>query len=542
MKHKRKFIILLAILISVITSVFFIIFHTKSQVKDLFRLNKELQEENYYMADFEFKMLGISYLLDKGHYYNALKKLNDLHSQMETREGLVKMPEFRTKEEEMEFYLSLQNPKTGAFIDDAYPLNAQHEPTENVLLHLDKLARETNQTIKLRYPLTYLDNFNTTEKLIPILEDWSTVGWLARRFPQTSFHNVRDISSLARDRNNYGEENVSMVEKYDLYDFSPEWKDTMLQWLYDYQDPGTGTWGPKSKDGKLLKIDLSNTGPILKNFVDENGNNIHTKFPLRYQNELANTILGESYFAHLPENDELDEWHEWSLNTPKSIRTITRYLWKDISQENKNKTRDLIEDYVKIKFEKFYIPTEGAFSYYPNSDRATLDGTGSMLNNLDDFGFFYAEKQKRLWGEIPNNLIDLGTHQTSNISEKDLIAATNDHKVNSFRIYAQTPGYDNLNLNVQAVFYHKETKILDVVDMIPKMKKWINTTNQTLGNWVSIEEVKKDLDEMRIEEVPVYKNIPFDALNKNLKENKQIVIIGFDVLQIPRYKITFSIQ
>ena len=541
MKLKKRFIILISIIIFLIISVFLIVFYTKNQVKDLFRLNKELQEENYYMAEFEFKMLGISYLLDKGHYYTAFKKLNDLHSQMKTRERLVKMPEFKTKEEEMEFYLSLQNPKTGAFIDDSYPLNVQHEPTENVLLHLDKLAQETGQTLKLRYPLKYLDNINKTEKLIPILEDWSTVGWLALRFPQTSFHNVRDISILARDPNIYGKDEVSMVQKYNLYNFSQEWKDSMLQWIYDYQDLKTGTWGPKSKGGKLLKIDMSNTGPILKNFVDENGNNIHAKFPLRYQNELTNTILKESYFENLPKDDELDEWHEWSLNTPKSIRTITRYLWRDISQENKAKTKELIENYVKLKFEKFYVMGDGAFSYYPNSDHATLDGTGSMINNLNDFGFISTQTQKRLWGDSQNNIVDFGTHQISNISEEDF-AIINDNKLNSFRLYTQIPDYANLNLNVQAVFYHKETEILDAVDMISQAKRWINTTNQTLGNWVSIEEVKKELDEMQIEEAPVYKNIPLDVLNKNLKENKQIIIIGFDILQIPRYKVTFQLD
>lgn len=522
-------------------SVFLMVIHTKNQVKDLFRLNKELQEENYYMAEFEFKMLGISYLLDKGHYYTALKKLDELHSQMKTREGLIKMPEFKTKEEEMEFYLSLQNPKTGAFMDDSYPLSVQHEPTENVLLHLDNLAQETNQTLKLKYPLKYLDNLNTTEKLIPILEDWSTVGWLALKFPQTSFHNVRDISSLARDQNIYGEEAGSVIQKHNLYNFSQEWKDSMLQWFYDYQDPETGIWGPKSKDGELLKLDMSNTGPILKNFVDENGTNIHAKFPLRYQNELTNTILGESYFEHLPKDDELDEWHEWSLNTPKSIRTITRYLWKNISQENKDKTRNLIEDYVKIKFEKFYVTKEGAFSYYPNSDHATLDGTGSMINNLNDFGFFFTEKQERLWGDTQNSIIDLGTRQVSDISEEDFDVLT-DSKINSFRVYTRNPDYDDLNSNVHAVFYHKETEILDAVDLILKINKWVNTTNQTMGNWVSKEEIIKELDKINIEEVPVYDNSPLDSLNKDLYENKQIVLMGFDRFQVPIYKITFKFE
>ena len=84
---------------------------TKTQVKELFIMNKELQVQNYYMAEFEFKMLGLSYLLDRGHYYSAVLKLNELHHQLKTKTGLVKLPGFKNKKEELEFYLSLQNPK-----------------------------------------------------------------------------------------------------------------------------------------------------------------------------------------------------------------------------------------------------------------------------------------------------------------------------------------------------------------------------------------------------------------------------------------------
>ena len=156
MKHKKILIVPIIILILLIVSGISISLHVKNQVKDLFKMNKELQEENYYMAEFEFKLLGISYLLDKGNYYTSLKKLNELHHQMKTREGLIKMPEFKTRKEELEFYLDLQNPKTGAFIDDSYPLNTYHETTQNVLLHLDALAEEIGQPLKLKYPLYYL--------------------------------------------------------------------------------------------------------------------------------------------------------------------------------------------------------------------------------------------------------------------------------------------------------------------------------------------------------------------------------------------------
>jgi len=53
-------------------------------------MNKELQEAGYYMGDFEFKMLGILYWLDKGEYYRALVHLNKLHKQFKAKEGLIK--------------------------------------------------------------------------------------------------------------------------------------------------------------------------------------------------------------------------------------------------------------------------------------------------------------------------------------------------------------------------------------------------------------------------------------------------------------------
>jgi hypothetical protein len=232
---------------------------TKTQISDLFRLNKELQEEGYYMAEFEFKMLGIAYYLDKGHYYTAFARINQLHNQLKTKEGLIKMPEFQNRAEELEFYLNLQNPDTGAFMNEAYPYCTYTGPTGNVLLHLDALATELGKPLKLKYPLKYLDEINTPEKMKAYLDDVSTVGWIASKFPQTTFHNARDVLSL------FYEDNT--VEKHSLYNVSPEIKQVLLQWFYDNQDPETGFWGPRSKSGKLMKKDVSNTISIMKAFV-----------------------------------------------------------------------------------------------------------------------------------------------------------------------------------------------------------------------------------------------------------------------------------
>ena len=193
MKYKKTILTSLSLIILLVIFALFITYRTKSQVKELFQMNKELQETGYYMGDFEFKMMGVLYWLDKGEYYHALSQLNKLHSQFKTKEGLTKMPEFKNKEEEMEFYLSLQNPKTGAFIDDIYPYATYNEVTENVINHLDALAKETGRPLKLKYPLKYLDEINTPEKLKIFLDDVAYVSWISMKFPQTTYVFARSI-------------------------------------------------------------------------------------------------------------------------------------------------------------------------------------------------------------------------------------------------------------------------------------------------------------------------------------------------------------
>ena len=157
----------------------------RTQVKELFRMNKDLQEEGYYMSEFEFKMLGIAYYLDKANYYYAVSRLDQLHKQLKFKQNLIKVPEFKSKEDEMEFYLNLQNPETGAFMDDSYPYCTYNEPTENVLSHLAALAKETLKPLCLKYDLKYLDEIKTPDKLTAFLDDVSSVGWIASKFPQT---------------------------------------------------------------------------------------------------------------------------------------------------------------------------------------------------------------------------------------------------------------------------------------------------------------------------------------------------------------------
>ncbi len=545
MKKKIKKITIVTpiiLIVLLLTSIFLVVNDTKTKVRELFQMNKQLQEEGYYMAEFEFKLLGLGYLIDKGYYYEALSRLDNLHTQYKTKEGLIKISDFQSKEEELEFYLNLQNPKTGAFMDDSYPLNSYHGPTENVIQHLQILANETNQTLKLKYRLSYLDQINTTGKLIATLEDWSYLSLLGSKLPQTSFHNVRDLLSLARDEEHYGNAGVELlIQRHNLYSFSDEWRYSFLEWMYNFQDPETGLWGPKSKNGKLLKQDLSNTASIIKAFVDNEGNNIHEEFPLKHREKLFEFILNELESMPIPAENELDEWHEWGLKSIKGIRMLPRYLWESGTMEQKERAKERIESFMKVRFEKNYIPEEGMFTYYPGGETPTLDGVDGFLI-YGEIGAYSNKKQARLFGTPEENIEDLGTFEASNISAEDFNLLANHKNINSLRFYESNPDYNNLILQAVAVIYPHEKTILDIVDLTKNMKRWMNSTKLTMGNWVSKEEISNELDLINIkEDVLISDVIPLDIANRILNENKNFIVVGFNTMQVPKCKIIFKL-
>jgi hypothetical protein len=491
------------------------------------------------MAEFEFKMLGLAYYIDKGEYWKAITGLRRLHRQLKLREGLVKMPAFADKNEELSFYLNLQNPKTGAFMDDFYPMCVYHGPTGNVLTHLDALAEETGQPLRLKYPLTYLDEINTPDKVKAYFDDISAVGWIAAQFPQTTFHQARDmLVSINGEGDGKG-----VLEKHNIYAFSPEWKAAVLQWFYENQDPETGFWGPRLRSsGRLAKLDLSNTASIVKTFVDRDGNDIYASFPLRYKNEMFATALQVLSEGTPSSDDDLDEWHEWALKTRKGTYLLTRYLWSDASTENKVQARSLIEKYQRTYFEKYYVASDGAFSYYPGSQHATLDGTSGGLSFYSDMGAFSTEKQSHLWGCAEETCRDLGQFHVSVLTEKDFDSIRDFKNVNAWRFYPTVPVVEDYTANVAGVLYPEVTPVLDVVEFVPKLRTWINITSQSMGNWVSREEIESRLSDVQIESVPVSRgHIPLEQINLILKQNQTLTVIGFDVLQVPRCKITFHL-
>ena len=529
MKRKKNFII--AVVSLIVIFVAFVVFRSvqlKTQVRELFELNKQLQKEGYYMADFEFRMLGFSYLLDKGEYSKSINTLSEYHSKLKNRDGLLKIPDFNNKREEIDFFLNLQNPKTGAFIDESVPYCVYWEISQNIINHIEALLDSTSAPLQLKYPLKFLDDINTPEKLKTFLNDISYVGWIASKFPQTSFHFARNMLSCAQQDNT--------IERNNLYSFSPEWKHAMLKWMYDFQDSTSGMWGPKSKStGKLLKYDLNNTASILKAYRDNDGNDLYDDFPLRYTDKLflnSLKILSEPYPA---DEDELDEIHEWNLKKVKGFNMILRYLWKDASKQDKQAMENLLEDFVKISFDKYYVKSEGAFSYYPNSKHASADGFSNMI--FDNIGAFSYTKQKKLFGESIDSIQNHGSITIGNFKPYIQKILKSDMKINSLRFYKTKPDNTKLTENVWALYYPNNPGVLDVTELIPNLIAWADSTALSVGNWTSVAEKKQELEKLHI-------NKPIILLENNienvLKVEEYVYCIGFNVLQIPKFIIKCS--
>lgn len=533
-KMKRKNIILTATAILLSSAILVITIYSlnvKTRVKELFKMNKALQEEGYYMADFEFKMLGFAYYLDKGYYSKAYRMLSDYHKQLNKREGLIKIPAFSNNQEEINFYLNLQNPKTGAFIDESAPFCTYWSISENIINHMEALADSATVPLKLKYPLKFLDEINTPEKLKAYLDDISYVGWPASKFPQTTFHFSRDISGETMPDNTLGRTN--------LYKFSPEWKYAMLKWMYDFQDTTTGLWGPKNKKtNQLTKLDLNNTASILKNFRDNDGRDLHSEFPLKYQDKLFRSAI-EQLSKPYPDEDDLDEIHEWNLRQSKGIIMLLRFLWKDASGENKKDAEKIISKHIELCFEKYYVKKDGAFSYYPNAQHASCDGNTNIIFN--HIGAFSYKKQKKLWGDPSVNIKDMGVVILNELKISDWDSVVNVPGINSLRIYTVKPDYENLTDSVWAIFYPKDTLVLDIMELVPNIVRWTKAASLSIGNWTSMADIKNEYSKLNIKKPLLYKNnLPFDEVNRKFEKAAELYVVGFDKLQIPRCTIKFK--
>lgn len=530
MKRKKGIVFMASLFVVLVAAVGLVSLRVKGQVKELFKLNKALQEEGYYMAEFEFHLLGFAYLLDRGEFLEALRRLDAYHHKLSNRVGLVHIPDFGSVEEEIDFYLGLQNPGTGAFMDASAPFCTYFSVTENVIEHLDALFASRGEPVRLRYPLVFLDEINTPEALVAYLDDISSVGWFGSRFPQTSFHFARDmLSNVVAD---------NVIARNSLYAFSPEWKQAMLAWMYEFQDPGSGLWGPKDKTTHVLrKADVSNTYSIVKKFRDENGKDIHAGFPLRYAQKLFASVV-EQLSTPIPDGEDLAGIHEYNLEQAKGIKLLLSRLWEDGSPADRQKAITIIKDFVILSFKNYYVKEEGAFSFYPHAEHATVDGMSNMI--FWTTGAFSPEKQRIYWGDPARNIDDLGTVTLDRMSADTLQRLQAIAGINSWRIYVGPPDFTALEENVWALVYPQETKVLDICELVPNIIHWTERSPLSTGNWKSMADIANQYARFSRRKPQIYhRDFPFTEASSLLRAGDELHVMGFDLLQVPRFKVGF---
>ncbi len=194
--------------------------------------------------------------------------------------------------------------------------------------------------------------------------------------------------------------------------------------------------------------------------------------------------------------------------------------------------------FVNISFDKYYVETDGAFSYYPNAGHSSVDGMTNLI--LDDVGALSYTKQKKLWGEPFENISDLGIINVNHIAESDLEPITNLAEVNSIRIFTSSPDFENFSENVWAVFYPKTTKVLDITELVPNIIDWTESSSISMGNWNSMAEIKNQYSSLNKNKPLIFhEEVDLNVLYKKMKESPEICFVGFDILQIPVFMMTF---
>ncbi|MBP1761741.1 MAG: hypothetical protein H6Q64_1283 [Firmicutes bacterium] len=502
--------------------------HVFAAIPAMFERNGQLQAEGYYTGQFEFKMLACAYYLDHGHYITAFRRLTELQEQLETRRGMIKVPKFADKIAEMNFYLNLQNPRTGAFMDDSYPAVFYYEPTENIINHLQELSSGTGRPLHLRYPLRFMEQFDTPAELTACLNDLSRIGWIGAKLPKTTF-------VLTTQFNSSGE-----YEGLGGYSLAPGCENTLLEWFSANQDPVTGAWGPRDRNsGRLIKADVNCTYRVIKLFIDEQGKDKNVSYPLQHRRELYATILKQATLP-MPADSSAAEIHDWNLCQSQGLKMLTQILWKNASPDQQEQARIMMTRLITNRFEKFYRSGEGAFAYYPEVKQASLDGTGTALSLLQNVGALSDLKRNDLWGTPDKTMQNLGEHNVSQISSKDLRAVVAAGQINSIRIYTNRPEQD-FYVGISGIIYPEASPVLDGADLLPRVAEWLLNTPQSMGNWTSREELLQEINKRQWHDVPIYQGDQgLDPANKLLQKNGELVLVGFDVLQVPRVAVTFQ--
>jgi len=527
MAARRKIALSLIAALATVLVVATLIARQVWKVEEIFEANDTLKSEGYYLSEFEFEMLSVSYYLDKGRYLDGLCRLDQMHRKLVSREGLVKVPEFANPQERLEFYLDRQNPETGAFYpNDKDPVIAYVGVTANMINLIEDLSHQAGRPFALKYPLRFLERIDTPGEMTSALDDAGRVGFVGRLVKPLYVSSI-ELNDL-----------LEQYERLSIYPFPADAKTAFLQWFYDNQDSRTGLWGPLDrKTGAVIDGgDIGDSGKVIKLFVDDKGNDIYAQFPLRNADRIFASAIDK---LSTPLPSRLNEMHRWIIDRDRGFRFLVKYVWGKGSAEDRATVRELLENFVTLRFERFFVAADGAFSLYPDSKAANLDGTSEAAGMLDYYGALSEERQRAIWGDPATTITDLGALQLDTLADGDIGQIAGQPDVNSVRFYAADPEGQYLR-HVAAVFYPRPTPVLDMVELLPRMKDWLDTTAQTMGNWGSKDAIRERLSGTTVDPAPVIGPESLAQLDRTLQQQGSLVAIGFDVLQVPRYRIVFE--
>lgn len=490
----------------------------------LFRRNAELKAEGYYMAEFEFRMLGVVKKLSDGDYLDAYSTLSKLRQQMESGEGLAKMPTDPSAKARYEFLLSRQDPTTGAFMSPDYPAFTFVAPTLNVVEALDGLAKETGEPLRLRYPLRFLDAIATPEALRAYLDAHLYVGpFWAKRVPGPGVYGP-GISELAY---------VDLFETTGTYHFTPAWHAAFRGWLDETQDPESGMWGARVGTPSAFKTkhDPNSTYHILHYLLTDDGSDRDRAHPLRHADALARSLM-QAVTAPIPAGE--DEQHAWSLEQAQATQLLTCRLWGHLDEEEKTAVRSALEVALNERY-RLIDDANGGFSLYLGSP-ADVDGTTTALGLIEATGSLPGTRDRvRLWGDPATPTIDRVTAESPNSIE-----LPDDPRVNSFRLYAsRTLPADDLATNQPLAILYPAGKgeVRDIVDLRQSIGRFLDGAGASFGNWSTSDSIRSSA----LHPAPAAPTIPVrragqrldDAVGDIARDSPDLLVVGYDVFQRP---------
>lgn len=493
--------------------------------------NGELKAQGYYMGEFEFKMLSVLQYLNEGRYVQAATALHRISREMKTTRGLVMLPAKATADAQLEALLALQDPVTGAFMDRRYPAFTYFAPTWNVVDVLSGLAKEAGRPLKLKYPLRFLDDIRTPEKLRAYLDSvlYLDERWVDMGKPPY----VGGASELAY---------FDAFEDWGLYSFTDEWKAELRRWFTETQDPETGFWGARiGRPGAWRQDrDIGSTYHILHLFVDEEGRDRSQKYPLRNVPALLRTTL-KLVGAPLPTDPA--EQHDWALWRSQGPKMILRF-WSHLSTAEKEEVRGVMRGQLGVLYKEFFRPEEGAFSLYTQAP-ADLDGLSSALGFLEVSGSLPGTREQHLlWGDELGAVRDGGERRVASWSEATLPAEAG---INSVRVYPAGFPKPGASLGEQQpvhVFYPNGSEVLDLTDLRSRIARFLEKSPQIFGNWASRDWLRSTLQlDGGVPAVPVTNGaFALDRAAQAAPAVHTLYVEGYDVFQVPRLRIRYHLE